>query len=106
MVTALVDASPLFAQLNREQIGGTGRLFLVRDDGTVIEAPGVAPSLKMRSEEYTAIRDSLGNLRGRETGYLFTRFSKGASYLIGFADTGLKDAYPNLPGLSWPVRKT
>jgi hypothetical protein len=97
VVTALVDVSPLFAQLNREQIGGTGRLFLVRDDGTVIEAPGVAPSLKMRSEEYTAIRDSLGNLRGRETGYLFTRFSKGASYLIGFADTGLKDAYPNLP---------
>jgi hypothetical protein len=70
-VTALVDVSPLFAELNREQIGRTGRLSLVRDDGTVIEAPGVAPSLKMRSEEYSAIRDSLGNLRGRETGYLF-----------------------------------
>jgi hypothetical protein len=96
-VTALVDVSPLFAQLNREQIGRTGRLSLVRDDGTVIEAPGVAPSLKMRSEEYTAIRDSLGSLRGRETGYLFTRLSRGESYLIGFADTGLKDAYPNLP---------
>jgi hypothetical protein len=96
-VTALVDVSPLFAQLNREQIGRTGRLLLVRDDGTVIEGPGVAPSLKMRSEEYTAIRDSLGNLRGRETGYLFARLSKGESYLIGFADTGLKNAYPNLP---------
>jgi hypothetical protein len=96
-VTALVDVSPLFAELNREQIGRTGRLSLVRDDGTVIEAPGVAPSLKMRSEEYTAIRDSLGSLRGRETGYLFTRLSRGESYLIGFADTGLKDAYPNLP---------
>jgi len=69
----------------------------VRDDGIVVEAPGVVPSLKMHSEEYTAIRDSLGNLRGRETGYLFTRLSKGDSYLIGFADTGLKDAYPNLP---------
>ncbi|MFZ0416748.1 MAG: cache domain-containing protein [Candidatus Sulfotelmatobacter sp.] len=96
-VTALVDVSPLFAQLNREQIGSTGRLFLVRSDGTVIEAPGVTPALKMRSEEYAAIRDSLGNLRGRETGYLFTRLSKGESYLIGFADTGLKDAYPDLP---------
>ena len=96
-VTALVDVSPLFAQLNRQQIGRTGRLFLVRDDGTVIQAPGVTPSLKMRSEEYSAIRDSLGNLRGRETGYLFTTFSKGEKYLVGFADVGLKDAFPNLP---------
>ena len=96
-VTALVDVSPLFAQLNRQQIGRTGRLFLVRDDGTVILAPGVTPSLKMHSEEYSAIRDSLGNLRGRETGYLFTTFSKGEKYLVGFADIGLKDAFPNLP---------
>jgi hypothetical protein len=96
-VTALVDVSPLFAQLNRQQIGRTGRLFLVREDGTVILAPGVTPSLKMHSEEYSAIRDSLGNLRGRETGYLFTTFSKGEKYLVGFADIGLKDAFPNLP---------
>ena len=96
-VTALVDVSPLFAQLNRQQIGRTGRLFLVRDDGTVIQAPGVTPSPKMHSEEYSAIRDALGNLRGRETGYLFTTFSKGEKYLVGFADVGLKDAFPNLP---------
>jgi Cache domain len=97
-VTALVDVSPLFAQLNRQQIGRTGRLFLVRDDGTVIQAPGVTPSMKMHSEEYSAIRDSLGSLRGRETGYLFTTFSKGEKYLVGFTDVGLKDAFPNL---SW-----
>jgi len=96
-VTALVDVSPLFAQLNRQQIGRTGRLSLVRDDGTVIQATGVTPSMKMHSEEYNAIRDSLGNLRGRETGYLFTTFSKGEKYLVGFADAGLKDAFPNLP---------
>jgi len=99
-VTVLVDVSHLFAQLNRQQIGRTGRLFLVRDDGTVIQAPGVTPSMKMRSEEYSAIRDSLGSLRGRETGYLFTTFSKGEKYLVGFADVGLKDAFPNL---SWIV---
>lgn len=96
-VTALVDVSPLFAQLNRQQIGHSGRLFLVREDGTVIQANGVTPSMKIRSEEYSAIRDSLGNLRGRETGYLFTTFSKGEKYLVGFADAGLKDAFPNLP---------
>jgi Cache domain len=96
-VTALVDVSSLFAQLNRQQIGRTGRLFLVRDDGTVIQAPGVTPFMKIHSEEYSAIRDSLGNLRGRETGYLFTTFPKGEKYLVGFADVGLKDAFPNLP---------
>jgi Cache domain len=96
-VTALVDVSPLFAQLNRQQVGRTGRLFLVRDDGIVIQAPGVTPSLKMHSEEYSAIRDSLGSLQGRETGYLFTTFSRGNKYLVGFADVGLKDAFPNLP---------
>lgn len=99
-VTALVDVSPLFAQLNRQQIGRTGRLSLVRNDGTVIEASGVTPSMKMHSEEYSAIRDSLGSLRGRETGYLFTTFSKGEHDLVGFADTGLNDAFPNL---SWTV---
>ena len=96
-VTALVDVSPLFTQLNRQQIGRTGRVFLLREDGTVILAPGVTPSMKMRSEEYSAIRDSLGTLRGRETGYLFTTFSKGETYLVGFADVGLKEAFPNLP---------
>jgi Cache domain len=96
-VIAMADVSPLFAQLNRRQMGRTGRLFLVREDGTVIEAPGVPPSTKIKSEEYAAVRDALGNLRGREAGYIFATLSNGESYLIGFADTGLKDAWPNLP---------
>lgn len=96
-VTATIDMSPLFAQLNRRQIGRTGRLFLVRDDGTVIEAPQVTPSMKLKSEEFAAIRDALGSLRGREAGYIFATLSNRESYLIGFADTRLKDAYPNLP---------
>jgi hypothetical protein len=96
-VTAMADVSPLFAQLNRWQLGRTGRLFLVREDGTVVEAPGVTPGMNMKSEEYAAIRDALGSLRGRETGYIYTTLSNGETYLIGFADTGLKEAYPNLP---------
>jgi hypothetical protein len=96
-VTALVDLSPLFAQLSGQQIGRTGRLFLARDDGLVIQAPGVTPGMKIRSEEYAAIRDALGTLRGREAGYIYATLPKGESYLIGFADTGLREAYPNLP---------
>jgi hypothetical protein len=96
-VTATVDASPVFAQLNRRQIGRTGRLSLVREDGTVIEAPGVTPSMRIKSDEYAAIRDALGSLRGREAGYIFATLPNRESYLIGFADTRLKEAYPNLP---------
>jgi hypothetical protein len=96
-VTAMADVSPLFAKLNRRQMGRTGRLFLAREDGTVIEAPGVTPSMQIKSEEYGAIRDALGSLTGRETGFLYATLSNGKSYLIGFADTGLKEAYPNLP---------
>jgi len=96
-VVAMADMSPLFAQLNRWQMGRTGRLFLVREDGTVVEAPGVTPAMKMKSEEYAAIRDALGSLRGREAGYIYATLANGESYLIGFADTGLKEAYPNLP---------
>ncbi len=96
-VTALVDLSPLFAQLNGHQIGRTGRLFLVRDDGVVIQAPSVTPGMKIKSEEFAAIRDALGTLRGREVGYIYATLPKGELYLIGFADTGLREAYPNLP---------
>jgi Cache domain len=96
-VTALVDLTPLFAQLNGQRIGRTGRLFLVRDDGLVIQAPGVTPGMKIKSEEYAAIRDVMGTLRGREAGYIYATLPKGESYLIGFADTGLREAYPSLP---------
>lgn len=105
-VTATVDMSPLFAQLNRRQIGRTGRLFIVRDDGTVIEAPGVSPSMKMKSEEYAAIRDAMGSLRGRQTGYFYTTLSNRESYVIAFADTGLKDAYANLPWIVLASQQT
>jgi len=96
-VTAMADVSPLFAQLNRRQMGRTGRMFLVKEDGTVIEAPGVTPAMQIKSEEYATIRDALGSLRGREAGYLFSTLPNGETYLIGFADTRLKEAYPSLP---------
>ncbi|HVN18784.1 MAG TPA: cache domain-containing protein [Dongiaceae bacterium] len=99
-VIATVDLDPLFRQLNRRQIGQTGRLFLARNDGTVIEAPGITPMMNIKSEEYGAIHDALGTVRGRQTGYLFATLSNGQSYLMGFADTGLKDAYPTL---AWTV---
>ena len=99
-VTSMVDASAILAQLNRTEMGRTGRMSLVREDGTVIESPGITPGMNLKSEEYAAIRDALGSPRGRDAGYLFANLGNGKPYLIGFSDTGLKEAYPNL---SWFV---
>ncbi len=99
-VTATVNLCPLFAQLNRRPIGRTGRLLLVRDDGTVIEAPGVGPSMGIKSEEYAALRDAMGTLNGKHSGYIYATLSNRKSYVISFADVGLREAFPSLP---WTV---
>jgi hypothetical protein len=96
-VTALVDMSPLFTTLNQMQIGRTGHVFLVKDDGIVVAASGLTPSGRVRSEEFIAVNDALGTLQGREAGYVQATLRNGEGFLIGFADTGLKSAYPNLP---------
>ena len=92
---ALVDVSTIFPLLREVQLGPTGRLMLVKDDGTVETAPGFSTTEKMKAEEYAAIRDALGSVSGRQTGYIVASFRAGRQ-LIGFADTGLRDDYPRL----------
>lgn len=94
-VDAWVDVSGLFARFSRPLLEQTMRMQLVSDDGTVIAAPEVRPSMQFPSEEYRSIRDALGTPQGRQTGYLVASM-KGGERLVGFADTGLKDAYPQL----------
>ncbi len=99
-VTALVDLSSLFGHLNQQQIGRTGRVFLINsDEGFVISGAGINPAQRVRSEEFIAIHDALGSLHGRAAGYLHVEFRDRQNYLVGFADTGLKATYPNLPWL-------
>ena len=98
-VYALVDVSGLFAQLNREQPGRTTTTVLVKEDGTVVSAPNVVPSMQIKSEEYGAVRDALGTLQGRQAGYLIANLREG-NRIVGFADTGLAQSYSNL---SWFV---
>lgn len=95
-VDALVDVSSLLPLINRHQIGATARTLLVKEDGTVISGPGVTLSKKVQSEEYSAIQDSLGTLRGRQTGFLAAELTQTGRTLIAFADTGLRDSYPKL----------
>ena len=92
----LVDVSNLFPVVNRLQFGQTARTLLVTDDGTVISAPKINLSMRIKSEEYAALRDSHGTLEGQQTGYLVTDLRGSGRNLIGFADTGLRNDYPRL----------
>lgn len=98
-VSALVDISGLFSILNQQHVGRTGRILLVKDDGTVVSAPNVTPELKLKAEEFSAVHDALSTLEGRETGFIAAAMKHG-NRIVGFADTGLKHSYPNL---SWLI---
>jgi hypothetical protein len=97
-VNALVDVSSLLSRFQSEEIGRTARIMLVRDDGTVISAPNMDPSLRLKSDEYVTVHDVLGTPEGRQAGYVIASMRRG-DRLVGFADTGLKRAYPNLAWL-------
>ena len=94
-VSASVDVSSLFSLLDQQQIGRSGRVLLVNGDGTVISAPNVTAAMKLKSEEFLAVRDALGTVEGRQTGYVSAAMKNG-SRLVGFAETDLAKAYPNL----------
>jgi hypothetical protein len=67
----------------------------VKDDGTVIGAPGISAGAKMKSDEFAAVRDALGTASGVQTGYIVATLTSGP-HVIGFANTGLKDDYSKL----------
>ncbi len=79
-VYALIDLSPLAGQL--------GPATLVKEDGTVIAAPGVDLSMGLKSEDYAAVRDTMGTLAGRQAGYLTAERSRGGPQVVGFAEVG------------------
>jgi hypothetical protein len=95
-VNALVDVSSLLFRFQREEIGGqTARIMLVQDDGTVISALNMDPSLRLKSDEYAIVHDVLGTPQGRQAGYVVANM-RGGNRIVGFADIGLKRTYPNL----------
>jgi len=93
--SALIDVSSLFSRLTQAPIGRSAQTILVGEDGTVISAINVAPSMKLKSADYAAVRDVLGSLQGRQSGYVIAPM-RGGSRIMGFADTGLKQISPNL----------
>ena len=98
VVSALVDISGLFSAFDQQQLGRTGRILLVKGSGLIVNAPNVTPDLRLTSEEFTAVRDALGSLEGRQAGYV-TAAMRNGERIVGFADTGLKRSLPNLDWL-------
>jgi Cache domain len=99
VVNAWVDVSGLSSPFAKNSLDGTAQVFLVGEDGTVIVGPNVEPANKLKSEEYGAVRDGLATVKGRQAGHVMATTS-GGKRLAGFADTGLRQAYPNL---DWTV---
>jgi hypothetical protein len=97
--SALIDVSSLFSRFSQAQPEGSARTIVVGQNGIVVSAPSVTPSMKLKSEEYAAVRDALGSLQGRQAGFVVATM-RGGSRIMGFADTGLSQMYPNL---SWLV---
>jgi len=94
-LNALVDVSSLLRRFKRGDMGRTARTMLVKDDGTLISAPKVDASRKLKLDEYPAVSDALGTLQGRQIGYVVAT-RKGENRIVGFADIGLKAKYSNL----------
>jgi hypothetical protein len=99
-VDALVDVSTLFPLVSRVQLGPTARTLLVRHDGLVVSAPRSGAPMKTQSDEYAAVRESLGARQGAESGYVVAGVRGTGNNLIGFAETAVGRHYSNL---GWTV---
>ena len=95
---AFVDLSPVFVTMKSDLFGRTTSITLVREDGTVVSGSNVSPAMRLESEEYRAVKDALGTMEGRQAGYVIASMKAGTR-IVGFADTGLKQGYSNLPWL-------
>lgn len=95
-VDALIDMSSIFPVVNRIRPASGSKMMLVKDDGTVIAGPDVSLSMKLKSEEFDAVRDALTTVSGRQNGFVVAGLRGGGRRLVGFADTGLKQDYRNL----------
>ncbi len=98
---ALIEVTSLFPALRRTQIGPTGRVMLVKGDGTIIStSEGRGLSMDVRSQEFSAVVDAVPAFRGSSAGYLIANLSGEGDTLIGYADTGLKEDFQSL---DWAV---
>ena len=109
-IDALIEVSTLFPLVHRVAMGPGSRTMMVKEDGTIIclagtgtgggQAPTIDLSMRMKSEEYLAARGWSGDELNRQKGYMVTTLRNGENVLIGYADVGLKQSFPNL---AWTI---
>jgi hypothetical protein len=92
----LMDLASIFPQASVGHPLSSVRLQLVKDDGTIIAAPGVTLGMNMKSAEFEAVREFLANPELAQRGYSLSRVGDGPDLLVAFADTGLRNDYRNL----------
>ena len=99
VISAAVNISDLLSRFRDAQIANGARVELVNDDGTIVSAPDSDVFAHSRSQQFAAIRDSIGGLQGSESGWLMANLQRGP-YIVAYAATGLKQHFPNL---GWAV---
>ncbi|MBL8294411.1 MAG: cache domain-containing protein [Bryobacterales bacterium] len=95
VLDALIEVSSLFPIVHRAELGRTGRILLLKADGTVIQAPDTSLSMNVKSGEFAAIRDAGGLASINLRGHLATTVG-GVPAIVAYASTGLQEHYPKL----------
>lgn len=97
---ALIEVSTIFPLLHRVDIGHTSRALLVKSDGTIIHSPAVNLAMNLKSEEFVAANEAMARKNAGSRGYAMTTLPGGEAVVIGYADIGLRESFPNL---AWTV---
>jgi hypothetical protein len=98
VAVASVNITPILAAFQEDLIGGGIKAELIDNTGTVVAAPKTDIFARVHSDEYDAIRDSMGSVEGRQAGYA-TPDVQGRK-IVGFSDTGLDKTYKPM---AWTV---
>ncbi|MBN8732993.1 MAG: cache domain-containing protein [Acidobacteria bacterium] len=96
---ALVNVNSLAPIVNRAQLGGTGRVLLVKGDGAIITGAAAGLTTNRKSEEHAALIDAHAGVE-KPGGHHIVQLSGPVRTLIAHAGTGLKVSYP---ALDWTV---
>ncbi len=95
ILSAAVSLSELLARFRQGIVGNGARAELVNDDGTIVSAPNADVFARVKSQQFDAIRDSLGSLQGSQSGWAMADLRNGP-WIVGFANSGLKKKFSNL----------
>jgi hypothetical protein len=95
ILSASVSLSDLLARFRQAPAGNGARVELVNDDGMIVSAPNADVFARVRSQQFDAVRDSLGSPQGSRSGWVMADLANGP-WIVGFANTGLKEHFSNL----------